>query len=96
MQKLEVEVKFYLADIEPIRANILELGAKSNGRVFETNIRYEDKNNSLMKKKSLLRLRQDEKVTLTLKSSPPVRSKEFKFLKSWRLKSANLRLWAKF
>jgi adenylate cyclase class IV len=48
MQKLEVEVKFYLADIEAIRTHILELGAKSNGRLFETNIRYEDKNNSLM------------------------------------------------
>jgi adenylate cyclase class 2 len=81
MQKLEVEVKFYLADIEAIRTHILELGAKSNGRLFETNIRYEDKNNSLMKKKSLLRLRQDEKVTLTFKSSPPVRSKAFKIFK---------------
>jgi len=81
MQKLEVEVKFYFANIEPIRANILELGAKSNGRVFETNIRYEDKNNSLMKKKSLLRLRHDEKTTLTFKSSPPVKSKAFKIFK---------------
>jgi adenylate cyclase class 2 len=34
-----------------------------------------------MKKKSLLRLRQDEKVTLTFKSSPPVRSKAFKIFK---------------
>jgi len=78
MEKLEVEVKFYLTDIEGMRNSILKLGAKSNGRVFETNIRYEDKNNSLMKKKSLLRLRQDEKTTITFKSSPAVRSKEYK------------------
>lgn len=80
MQNLEIEVKFYLADIEGMRNKILKLGAKSKGRLFETNIRYEDKNNSLIKKKSLLRLRQDEKTTFTLKSSPPVKSKDYKIV----------------
>ena len=81
MEKLEIEVKFYLVDIKAIRTHILELGGKSDGRVFETNIRYEDKNNSLMKKKSLLRLRRDEKTTLTFKSRPPQRSTAFKIYK---------------
>ena len=80
MQNLEIEVKFYLADIEGMRNKILKLGAKSKGRLFETNILYEDKNNSLIKKKSLLRLRQDEKTTFTLKSSPPVKSKDYKIV----------------
>ena len=80
MQNLEIEVKFYLADLEGIRNKILKLGAKSKGRLFETNIRYEDKINSLIKKKSLLRLRQDEKATFTLKSSPPVKSKDYKIV----------------
>jgi adenylate cyclase class 2 len=80
MQNLEIEVKFYLADIEGMRNKILKRGAKSKGRLFETNIRYEDKNNSLVKKKSLLRLRQDEKTTFTLKSSPPVKSKDYKIV----------------
>ena len=80
MQNLEIEVKFYLADIEGIRNKILKLGAKSKGRLFETNIRYEDKINSLIKKKSLLRLRQDQKTTFTLKSSPPVKSKDYKIV----------------
>ena len=80
MQNLEIEVKFYLADIEGMRNKILKLGAKSKGRLFETNILYEDKNNSLIKKKSLLRLRQDEKTTLTLKSRPPVKSKDYKIV----------------
>jgi len=80
MQHLEIEVKFYLADIEGMRNKILKRGAKSKGRLFETNIRYEDKNNSLVKKKSLLRLRQDEKTTFTLKSSPPVKSKDYKIV----------------
>ena len=81
MEKLEIEVKFYLADIEAIRTQILKLGAKSKGRVFESNIRYEDKDNSMMKKKSLLRLRQDKKTTLTFKSRPPEKSKAFKIYK---------------
>ena len=81
MEKLEIEVKFYLADIDGIRTRILKLGAKSNGRLFETNIRYEDKNKRLMRKKSLLRLRRDEKTTLTFKSRPPERSKSFKIYK---------------
>jgi len=80
MQNLEIEVKFYLADIEGMRNKILKLGAKSKGRLFETNILYEDKNNSLIKKKSLLRLRQDEKTMLTLKSRPPVKSKDYKIV----------------
>jgi adenylate cyclase class 2 len=78
MEKLEIEVKFYLADIERMRRRILELGAESKGRVFENNIRYEDEHNTLITKKSLLRLRQDEKAILTYKSSPAVASTEFK------------------
>ena len=80
MQHLEIEVKFYLADLEGMRNKILKLGAQSKGRLFETNIRYEDKNNTLVKKKLLLRLRQDEKTTFTLKSRPPVKSKEYKIV----------------
>ena len=80
MQNLEIEVKFYLANIAGMRNKILKLGARSKGRLFETNILYEDENHSLIKKKSLLRLRQDEKTTFTLKSSPPVKSKDFKIV----------------
>jgi adenylate cyclase class 2 len=80
MQNLEIEVKFYLEDIEGMQSKILKLGAKSKGRLFETNILYEDKNNSLIKKKSLLRLRQDEKTIFTLKSRPAVESKDYKIV----------------
>jgi adenylate cyclase class 2 len=78
MKQLEIEVKFYLGDIESIQRRILALGAESKGRVFESNVRYEDENNSLIRKKSLLRLRRDAKTTLTFKSSPPVASTQFK------------------
>ena len=78
MQQLEIEVKFYLTDMESIRGRLSQMGAESKGRVFESNVRYEDKNRTLIKKKSLLRLRRDEKTILTYKSSPPVASTEFK------------------
>jgi adenylate cyclase class 2 len=78
MKQLEIEVKFYLGDIESIQRRILALGAESKGRVFESNVRYEDENNSLIRKKSLLRLRRDAKTTLTFKSRPPVASTQFK------------------
>ena len=81
MEKLEIGVKFYLVNIKAIRTHILELGAISSDRVFETNIRYEDKDNSMMKKKSLLRLRQDKKATLTFKSVPPEKSQAFTIYK---------------
>jgi adenylate cyclase class 2 len=78
MEALEIEVKFYLPDIESMQQRILALGAESKGRVFENNVRYEDENNTLIRKKSLLRLRRNAKTILTFKSSPPVASTEFK------------------
>ena len=41
---------------------------------------YEDQNKSLIRKKSLLRLRREAKTILTFKSSPPAASREFKVL----------------
>lgn len=78
MKQLEIEVKFYLPDIESMQRRILALGAESKRRVFENNVRYEDESNTLIRKKSLLRLRRDSKTTLTFKSSPPVASTQFK------------------
>jgi adenylate cyclase class 2 len=66
--------------MECIQRRILALGAESRGRVFENNIRYEDEKNTLIRKKSLLRLRRDAKTILTFKSSPPAASREFKVL----------------
>lgn len=70
MESLEIEVKQYIADIDSIRTLIIELGAIYKGKVFETNIRYEDTDNTLHQNKSLLRLRKDDKTTLTFKSVP--------------------------
>ena len=78
MQKREVEVKFYLEDIDRMQRRIVALGAESLGRVFENNIRYEDEGHNLIKNHSLLRLRQDKKATLTFKSKPAEASRDFK------------------
>ena len=51
MKQLEIEVKFYLRDIESMQRRILALGAQSKGRMFESNFRYEDENSNLIKKK---------------------------------------------
>jgi len=81
MENLEIEVKFYLSDMDFIRDRILEIGAVSRGRVFETNLRFDDEDNHLIQKKSLLRLRQDAKTTLTFKSEPAFKDDQFKILK---------------
>ncbi len=81
MENLEIEVKFYLSDMDHIRDRIIEFGGVSRGRVFETNIRFDDADNHLIEKKSLLRLRQDTKTILTFKSEPPFKDDQFKILR---------------
>ena len=81
MENFETEVKFYLPEVNPIRRRIVELGADFKGRVFETNLRFEDADTRLFQKKSLLRLRKDIKTTLTFKSEPTFKDDEFKTLR---------------
>ena len=78
MQPLEIEVKFYLEDRNAVREKILDLGAESRGRFFESNTRFEDRDRSLVKRRSLLRLRRDDRVRLTFKSEPEERDPRFK------------------
>lgn len=78
MDHLEIEVKFHLEEISSIRRHLLHSGAESKGRFFETNIRYEDAENRLLRNKSLLRLRKDNRATLTFKSEPLKPDLDFK------------------
>ncbi len=80
MEHLETEVKFYLPNIDPIRNRLMDLGAAFKHRTFETNIRFEDAEKSLIQKNSLLRLRKDKKITLTYKSPPLFKDNQFKIL----------------
>jgi len=81
MEKLEVEVKFFLPDIQSLHQDILDLDARSRGRFFERNLRFEDTDKTLKGRKCLLRLRHDQKTTLTFKLTPPEASNQFKVLK---------------
>ena len=81
MELLEVEVKFYLTDVRLIRNKIINLGVDSSEKVFETNVRFDDINDNLIQRKSLLRLRRDDKTTLTYKSEPETKDKNFKVLR---------------
>lgn len=80
MELLEIEVKFYLLDRNFTRNRLLDIGAESLGRVFETNLRFEDSHNALLAEKKLLRLRWDTKTTLTFKSEPSTQNSQFKIL----------------
>lgn len=90
MGHLEIEVKFYLTEIESIRNRMVELGAESTGRVFETNIRFDDADNSLFRKKSLLRLRRDTKTILTYKCEPPEKDDQFKTFREFEVEVSDL------
>jgi adenylate cyclase class 2 len=78
MVSLEIEVKFLLNNPENIRQRILKAGAVSSGRVFETNIRFEDTDKKLIRQNSLLRLRHDKTSTLTFKSQAGTPDDQFK------------------
>jgi len=75
---VEIEVKFYLADVNSARERILAAGATGSGRVFETNIRFEDEAKSLKDRGMLLRLREDGGIRLTLKTLATEPDRDFK------------------
>jgi adenylate cyclase class 2 len=79
-QNLEIEVKFFLNDEQMVRNKIITQGGVSKGRNFETNVRYEDRMHSLWARRSLLRLRKDDRIRLTVKRNPAQQSSDFKVL----------------
>ncbi|MEE8431623.1 MAG: class IV adenylate cyclase [Candidatus Desulfatibia sp.] len=78
MEHIETEVKFILSDVQSVRERIVELGVDVKGRVFETNMRFDDVDESLLRNKSLLRLRRDANTKLTYKSEPAIKDDQFK------------------
>lgn len=69
---LEVEVKFWLPELNTIRARLAELGARQvKPRLHERNVRYDDEKETLLQRRQLLRLRQDDDARLTFKGDDP-------------------------
>ena len=75
---LEIEVKFLLQDPDSIRTRLTDLGARSSGRHFESNLRLDDERGSLLGKGALLRLRMDRRALLTFKEKAPASDGDFK------------------
>lgn len=78
LMETEIEVKFHITDRQAIRRRILSFGASSDGRVFETNIRFDTPGDDLLRSGALLRLRRDSRSILTYKSRPSEKDPEFK------------------
>lgn len=85
MSALEIEVKFFLSDINIMRQQVKGLNAIFLGTVDETNIRYETQDCALYRKKSLLRLRQADRVTLTYKAEPPEKTGDYKIHREYEV-----------
>ena len=88
-EALEIEIKYFLEEPDPLRDRIMAMGARPQGRCFETNIRFENETHGLIREKSLLRLRQDQRTTLTYKSEPPETDHEFKVLREYEVEVDN-------
>lgn len=76
---LEVEVKFLVDDVAAMRQRLLAAGAVlAKPRVHEHNVRLDDDEGTLMGKRQLLRLRQDDGARLTFKGVAAQESTEVK------------------
>ncbi len=65
---LEVEVKFFVTDLDGARRQILDAGAiLASPRVYERNVRFDTPDDALLRRLELLRLRQDTRARLTFK-----------------------------
>jgi adenylate cyclase, class 2 len=78
---LEIEVKFFIGDTPKLHRRLVEMGATVRPEVFESNIRFEDADETFKKKGELLRLRKDGSCRLTYKSRPPRPDPEYKVYK---------------
>lgn len=77
-ESLEIEVKFFIKNPEEIKKLLFQMGATGSQKVFESNLRYEDKDRNLKRNGQLLRLRQDNACRLTFKSRPGFEDSGFK------------------
>jgi adenylate cyclase class 2 len=75
---IEIEVKFFLQDRNVMRRKILAIGATGTGRVFESNVRFDDPTAKLKNSGSMLRLRNDGRITLTYKARSNQADNQFK------------------
>lgn len=64
----ELEVKFYVTDLNKMKSRLLALGAEiSQPRTYEVNLRFDKLDGELVRTHQVLRLRRDSSVRLTYK-----------------------------
>ncbi|MBS3757231.1 MAG: class IV adenylate cyclase [Desulfobacterales bacterium] len=85
MSALEIEVKFFLPDIHMMRRRVKALDSIFLGAVDETNIRYETRDLAFYRERSLLRLRNADRVTLTYKAEPPEKKNDYKIHREYEV-----------
>jgi adenylate cyclase class 2 len=79
MEHLEIELKFFIPNLDRLRGRLADSGAVCiAARTFEHNVRYDTEGDRLHQRRCLLRLRKDRHVTLTFKSPPPETDARFK------------------
>lgn len=72
MTRTEIEAKFYLSDLAAFRAHLAALPvAPLSDRCFERNLRFDTPDRRLSAAGQVLRLRQDQRVSLTYKQRTP-------------------------
>ena len=67
-QKIEMEAKFYIRELEKVRVDLAALGAEcTQPEILEINLRFDTPDNKLAASLQVLRLRQDTRARLTFK-----------------------------
>jgi adenylate cyclase class 2 len=71
----ELEVKYYITDLQALEDRLKELGARlAQAHVFESNLRFDTPEGDLTRNYQVLRLRQDTEARLTYKG--PARTQD--------------------
>lgn len=91
MGNLEIEVKFFLENPAAVRTAIVDLGAQSHGRVFESNHILDKSGLALFRKGALLRLRQADETWLTYKAPPETPDGEFKIRREFEVQVSDFK-----
>lgn len=81
MTPLEIEIKFFISDIDALRKKICSAGAEWKRGGFESNIRFDDQSMRLTRERKLLRLRQDTACRLTVKTPSADSDADFKIFR---------------
>lgn len=86
MRHEEIEVKFLITDLAAIRQRLVALGATlKTPRTYEENLRFDTSDGQLARHQRVLRLRRDQRNTITYKEPPAQADPDFKVLHEYEV-----------